>query len=101
MNLSNEIFDDYFTKKINKEILECEIGVCDDNFLDELFKEIEKDKILKDAERLENLMYALFLWEDKAFCKKKILNYIDTINILLLMDWHTQHENLVFLRLIY
>ena len=95
MNLSNELFYNYFSNRIDKNMYIKQLGIQEDAFLQYLFGEI--DNVVKDkkTERLEYLLHALFIWDDVINNQSELVKYIDTINNLLLMDWHNQHENLV------
>lgn len=72
-----------------------QLGIREDSFLEYLFDEV--DNVIKDknAERLEYLIHALFVWNEIINKQFELVKYIDRINNLLLMDWHNQHENIV------
>lgn len=61
--------------------------------------EVEKTTLNHDANRLENLLYALLLWEDRNGEDniQGLVNFLKVLDGLLISDWHTQHENIVLL----
>lgn len=95
MNLSNELFNNYFSNRIDKTMYIIQLGIQEDAFLQNLFDEIGNVVKDKNAERLEYLLHALFIWDEVVNNQPELVKCIDMINNLLLMDWHNQHENLV------
>ena len=93
MNLSNYIFEKFFWNKISQEELLKEIEVNSPEFEKILRQELENVMLNKDRERLEYLIYTLFLAE-----KRVNLNfYVDLLNELIICKWHEQHENIAIL----
>lgn len=98
MNLSPEVFNDYFTKKISASEFEKEIGINAKEFPATLNQEVKNTIEKQDSEMLEFLIYALIWWNDRGVDKVISLEYFRTIlNELIISDWHTQHENIVML----
>ena len=98
MNLSRNIFEDYFNKKISYPTLENEIGINNAEFPVALHNEIKSTTEKQDSEMLEFLLYALILWNEKNIEKATALEYFSPIlNELIISEWHTQHENIVML----
>lgn len=99
MNLTENLFEMYWGKKIDLEEFVDRIGFEEKNFLKCLQEEIEKTKINCDADRLENLLYVLFLWKDRYSGDdiSEMENFLNILDDLLISDWHTQHENIVML----
>lgn len=98
MNLSREVFNNYFSKKISDTEFEKEIGINTDEFPVALNNEIKSTTEKQDSEMLEFLIYALFWWNDRGVNKSTSLEYFSQVlNELIIVKWHTQHENIVML----
>lgn len=93
MNLSNDIFEKYFNNKISQEELRNTLECSAPQFQMKLKEELEHTIVNQDGERLEYLIYSLFLAE-----KNIQLNfYVDLLNKLIICKWHQQHENIAML----
>lgn len=99
MDLTDDLFEMYFDNKIHLEEFVEMLGFKEKNFLNCLQVEIEKTTINHDADRLENLLCALLLWEDRNGEDniQGLVNFLKVLDDLLISDWHTQHENIVLL----
>lgn len=95
MNLGNDVFDKYFKREIDRAELSAQLGTRENFFVDSLIDEMRMCAEVRDALRFEYLVYALFVWDEDCNSISELDYYIDDINSMLLMDWHTQHENLV------
>lgn len=93
MNLSNSIFEKYFSNQVSKEKLLYEIGSDTPQFAKTLEEELNIALLNKDGKRIEYLIYTLFLIESNI----DIHQYVNVLNELLLCKWHEQHENIAML----
>ncbi len=103
MNFDRKIFWDYFNKRISRDELAEKIQISSPLFQYSLLMELQKNYDLKDPEMIEFLLYALFLWDENQQQHQQQHNYThlfcfeDILNKLLIADWHTQHEDIVWL----
>lgn len=99
MNLTLDLFKIYFKNEINFEEFVAKLGIKENHFIDCLQVEIEKTCKGRNADRLENLIYVLFLIEDKTIGDdiSELERFVKILNELVVSDWHTQHENIVLL----
>ena len=93
MNLSNDIFEKYFNNIISQEELRNTIECSSPQFQIKLKEELENTIVNQDGERLEYLIYTLFLTEENI----NINFYVDLLNKLIICKWHQQHENIAML----
>ena len=98
MNLSRNIFVDYFDNKISKWTLAKEIGLNNKDFPVVLNKELKNTLEKQDSEMLEFLVYALILWDEKKGDEiTSLKSFSPILNKLIVCKWHKQHENIVML----
>lgn len=93
MNLSNDIFEKYFNNMISQEELRNTIECSSPQCQIKLKEELENTIVNQDGERLEYLIYTLFLTEENI----NINFYVDLLNKLIICKWHQQHENIAML----
>lgn len=79
--------------KISQEELLKEIEVSSPEFEKILKQELENVMLNKDRQRLEYLIYALFLAEERV----DLSFYVGLLNELIICKWHEQHENIAIL----
>ena len=97
MEIEKKIFEDFFSKKIDKDLFIAKLGVNEKEFPVELYKEIEKNMVQQDPVMSEYLVYALsiWVWDKENFGKRPVKYFLKLLNELVLYDWHKQHETIV------
>lgn len=96
MGLENGLFEGYFANEISRESFVDKLNINNQDFPDSLYKEIETTIGNKDSRRLEYLIYALMVWAEKGNCTENVMAdyFLESLNELVLYDWHKQHENI-------
>lgn len=99
MDLTDELFISYFENKLEENEFIKKIGIYEEKFLSCLLFEMNKSYNNFNAQKLEYLIYALVLWEDRVSKEEKyqLEMFLSILNELLVSDWHNQHENIVLL----
>lgn len=93
MNLSKDIFRQYFQGNMKKEELCSLVGITEDGFEEYLKKHFLKSYQEKDSEMAEYMIYILFVGENVI----SLSNFCDVLNELLISTWHTKHEDIATL----
>lgn len=93
MNFSNSSFELYFNNEITKEDLLRKIGGDRPEFGKKIKSELENALLKKDGKRIEYLIYALLLTEEKI----DLNGFVNVLNELLICEWHEQHENIIMI----
>ena len=94
MSFENSLFEKYISNQVSKSYLIEKLEIDNKDFLDNLYEEVVCAIAKEDSQRLEYLIYALLLWEEKerntiVLLKEK---FLDCLNNVLLLEWHKQHE---------
>lgn len=99
MKLTENIFEAYFGNQINLDDFIKELGICEVNFLESILPEMEEAFRTQDDVRVEHLVYALCLWEERMGVKNEqgLEKCVDQLNELLLASWHHSHEDIAWL----
>ena len=99
MKLTNDLFHAYFTKQIDINDFIKNLGIYEEDFLEQLLHEIKEVFIVQDAERVEYLIYALWFWYNQIGREnvQELERFVDQLNELLLSDWHYKHEDIALL----
>lgn len=99
MELTESLFDAYFKHQISLENFIKKLGIYESDFLECLLCEMTEVFKLQDAIRLEHLIYALFLWDERIGEKNihELEKFLDKLNRLVVSDWHHDHEDIVWL----
>lgn len=99
MELAESVFNAYFKKQMNLEELVEKLGINESDFLEHLLCEMDEVFMSQDALRLEHLIYALYLWNERIGEKNVygLEKFLDRLNKLLVSDWHHNHEDIVWL----
>lgn len=99
MELTTGLFSAYFKKQISLDVLIEDIGIYERGFSNCLLHEMVAAFDSKDVERLEYLIYALFLWDERVGQNKfhEFEKFVDILNELLISTWHFKHEDIVIL----
>ena len=97
MEFGKQLFEDYFSKRIDKETLIAKLGVNEENFHIMLCEEMEKNMCQQDPVMAEYLMYALVIWfwDENNIGKRPVNYFLKLLNELVVCDWHKQHEDIV------
>lgn len=97
MELTENIFEAYFGNQINLEELIGRLGIYEAEFIECFLTEMEEAFRSFDAVRVEHLIYALCLWNEKIGTKnhQALVKCVDQLNELLLANWHHSHEDIV------
>lgn len=93
MNFLISSFEQYFNSEISRDDLLRKIGSDRPEFGEKIKNELENALLKKDSKRIEYLIYALLLTEEKI----DLNNFVSVLNELLICGWHEQHENIVMI----
>lgn len=99
MELTESLFNAYFKNQISSESFTEKLGIYENGFLDYLLCEMGEVFKSQDAMRLEYLIYALFFWNKQIGGENVhgLEKFLDTLNELLVSDWHYKHEDITWL----
>lgn len=78
-------------KEISKEDLLIKLGLSEKLLLSIIIDMVNLANENKDAEMLEDAVYLVFLYDIQ------LVNLIDLLNLLIISDWHKEHENIAIL----
>lgn len=97
MGLEKKIFEEFFSKQIDKETFIAKLGMNEKDFHIRLCEELEKNMVQKDSVVAEYLMYALsiWVWQMNNIENRPVNYFLKVLNRLVLYDWHKQHEDIV------
>lgn len=99
MNLSENLFNQYFSNKLCREEFLEQLDINNERFSEYYLDELEETVKKHNAGRLENMIYVLFIWAEERndAGNFKQASLLGILNELLITDWHCQHENIVML----
>ncbi len=92
MNFEKEIYIEYYDRKQDKMFLNEKLQPKNRCFTEYIKQDLLETMGNKDSELLELQMLPLYIFErDIEFAE-----LLELLNILLVQDWHEQHENIVY-----
>ncbi len=92
MNFDKDIYKKYYKIGQNKAYLYEALRPYDPQFSLLLLNDINECRQIKDGELLELQMIPLFVFLSDV----NIHSFVDIFNLLIIEDWHCQHENIVY-----